>query len=60
MKVYELLNKVEFQNEIIFCYYDYMDFERKIITREQANDKDVKYIYVEADELYIEVDNDEE
>lgn len=60
MKVYKLLDTIEFQNEIIFCYYDYNDFERKIITKEQANTKDVKYIYVEADELYIEVDNDEE
>ena len=59
MKVYELLNNVEFQNEIIFCCYDYVDFERKIITKEQANNKDVKYIYVEADELYIEVDDED-
>ena len=58
MKVYELFNNIEFQNEIIFCYFDYENFERVIITKEQAINKNVKYIYVEADELYIEVDND--
>ena len=59
MKVYELLHHVEVQVEIVFCYYDYTKYERKIITNEQANGKEIRYIYIEDDTLYIEVDNDE-
>ena len=60
MKIFELLENVEIQCEAIFCYYDYLKCERIVITKEQAQDKDIRYIYVEADELYIEIDNDEE
>ena len=61
MKLYELLENVEIQCDFaVFCYYDYLECERVLITKEQALDKNVRYIYVEADELYIEIDNDEE
>lgn len=61
MTVGELLSKVKFQEDfIIFCYYDIKEFERKIITKEEAISEYVYSIYVEGDELYIEVDKYEE
>ena len=57
MKVYELLDNVEFQNTIHFCYYDYEDKEDLImITEKEAENKTIRYIYTQNDEIYIEVD----
>ena len=56
MKVYELLINVDIQNQIRFCYYDYEKEERIEITREEADYKEIRYLYTENDEIYIEVD----
>lgn len=58
MKIYELLNNVEIQVTIHFCYYDYDKEKRIEITEEEAEGKEMRYIYTENDEIYIEVDND--
>ena len=52
----ELLDNAEFQVTIHFVYYDYGKEERIEITEKQAEDKEIRYIYCENDEIYIEID----
>lgn len=59
MKVYELLNNVEIQSEIQFCYYDYFKEKRIEISRSRANDKEIEYMYNERGVIYIEVEMEE-
>ena len=61
MTVTQLLtNIIEIQCEVIYCYYNYLKDERFIITKEMAANMDIRYIYIENEKLYIEVNNDEE
>lgn len=54
MKIYELLYSVEIQSPIHYCYYDYDKEERIEVTKEQAEDKEITWLYSENDELYVE------
>ena len=54
-----LTNVIEIQCEVIYCYYNYLKDERVIITEEEAADMDIRYIYIENEKLFIEVDNEE-
>lgn len=49
---------IEFQCETTFCYYDYEKEKRIIITQQEAENKEIKYIYIENDSLFIEVEID--
>ena len=55
LKTYELLNNVEIQVAIHYCYYDFDSEERIEITHKEACDKEIKYLYCEDNEIYIEV-----
>lgn len=46
-------------NKIHYCYYDYNKDQTVELTRIQAHDMEVKYIYVKDNELYIEVEQEE-
>ena len=59
MKVYELINNIEIQSEIQFCYYDYFKEKRIEISRSRANDKEIEYMYNERGVIYIEVEMEE-
>ena len=59
MKAFELLDGVEFQNEVKFVRYDYEYEVRVEITEDQAAYRDIRYIYSENDVLFIEVDSEE-
>lgn len=60
MKLLQLILNVEIQSEFEIVYYDY-DEERRIKTTIYGNeDKDVRYMYVEDEILYIEIENEEE
>lgn len=47
---------IEIQGQIVFCYYDYANEKRKMLTPEEATEYEIKYIYTENDAIYIEVD----
>ena len=57
MKVYQL-QEIEIQTEVQYCYYDYEKEERIFITREEAEEKEIRYMYVENNEIFIEVESD--
>ena len=59
MKVYELIHQIEIQSETKYVYYDYEKCERIDITQADAQDKDIRYMYVDDGILYIEVENEE-
>ena len=54
----EIKYNIEFQNQIHYCYFDYEKNERIITSFQEADGKEVKYIYSENDEIYIEYDNE--
>lgn len=47
---------IEIQCQVALCYYDYNKDRRVPITREEAQNHEIKYIYVENDTLYIELE----
>ena len=47
---------IEIQCEVVFCYYDYIIDKRMPLTREEAASYEIKYMYVENDTLYIELE----
>lgn len=47
---------IEIQGNPIYCYYNEDAEQRVNITREEASDLEVKYIYCENNSLYIEVE----
>ena len=49
-------DNVEIQSEIVYCYYDYDSYERKMITQDEAKEKDIRYIYCENSKIFIEID----
>lgn len=54
-----ILNCVEIQGECHYCYYDHENERRIEISVEEAMDYDMKYIYCEDGELYIEVEKED-
>lgn len=59
MTIKDLTNNIDIQNTIHYCYYDYDKSERIEITEEMANDKEIKYLYCDDNEIYIEIDMDD-
>lgn len=47
---------IEIQCQVMLCYYDYNKDKRVLITREEAQNHEIKYMYVENDALYIELE----
>lgn len=47
---------IEIQCQVVLCYYDYNKDKRIPITREEAADREIKYMYVEDDAIYIELE----
>ena len=47
---------IDIQCQIIFCYYEYETERRKVLTDEEAAEREIKYIYTENDAIYIEVE----
>ena len=61
MKVYELLNSgADIQVGVNYYYYDHEKGERISIEYDEAEDRDIAYIYCEDDELCIEVEFDQD
>ena len=56
MRLYELLESIEIQSDVHFVYYDYEKCERYEISKEEASGKEIRYLYVDDGELYVEVD----
>ena len=57
MTVGKFLNcGVDIQVEVHYYYYDYDKDERIEITKKEASDKEMKYMYCENDEIVIEVE----
>ena len=59
MKLEELFTNVEIQSEITVCYYDDKREKRVNVQADQYLDHEIKYLYVEDGELFIEVEVDE-
>lgn len=53
--VYDILDNAEVQCAVHYCWYDEDAFERIEISEAKARGMEVKYLYVEDDELWIEV-----
>ena len=49
---------VDIQCQIVFCFYDYDAERRKVLSAEEAADREIKYIYTEDDAIYIEVEGE--
>ena len=49
---------VDIQCQIVFCFYDYDAERRKVMSAEEAADREIKYIYTEDDAIYIEVEGE--
>lgn len=56
VRLYELLESIEIQSDVRFVYYDYEKCERYVLEESEAKNKEVRYLYVDDYELYIEVD----
>ncbi len=59
MTVNKMINNIEVQGECHYCYYDYNKECRVEITRKKALKYEIKYLYCEDGELYIEVDKEQ-
>lgn len=59
MKLSDFLENVDIQSEYQVVYYDEDKNERVEISDEEASDKEIKYVYVENDILFIEVEVNE-
>ena len=53
-------NSIDVQSDVHFYYYDYAHDERIEITMEKAQDKEIRFIYCENNELCIEVEAEED
>lgn len=54
----DLFNSAEVQSEAKFYYYDYEKEERIELTKEEAGDYEIKYIYNEDGIIVFEVDKE--
>lgn len=59
MTVSELLENIEIQTKVVICYYDdEKNYRIEVQRNEEINDKEIKYMYVDKGEIYIEIDID--
>lgn len=58
LRVYDILDNSEVQCSVHYCWYDYDSFERIEIGEAEARGLEVKYLYIEDGELWIEVDRE--
>ena len=56
MKLDQLILDAEIQSEYKIVYYDYEEERRITVSPDGYGNKDVRYLYVEDDVLYIEID----
>lgn len=54
----DLFDSAEVQSEAKFYYYDYEKEERIELTKEEAGDHEIKYIYNEDGIIVFEVDKE--
>ena len=55
LHVYDILENCEVQCSVHFCWYDFDAYERIEIPEAEARGAEVRYLYVEDGELWIEV-----
>ena len=55
MTAYELVNNIDIQGACHFYYYDYNSEERIEITKKEAMENEILYMYCENNEICIEV-----
>ena len=61
MKLYELLDAVDFQSEIGVVYFDWKNFERvEVFDMKKYRGNSIKFVYSENDILYIEIEVEDE
>ncbi len=61
MKLYELLDAVDFQSEIRVVYFDWKNFERvEVFDMKKYRGNSIKFVYSENDILYIEIEVEDE
>ena len=58
LRVYDILDNSEVQCAVHYCWYDYDAFERIEISEAEARGLEVKFLYIEDGELWIEVDRE--
>jgi hypothetical protein len=58
LRVYDILDNSEVQCSVRYCWYDYDASERIEIAEAEARGLEVKYLYIEDGELWIEVDRE--
>lgn len=56
LTINDLNNNIDIQCGVHYYYYDYEKEERIEISEEEAEGKEIKYLYSEFDEICIEVD----
>ena len=59
MKLYELMQDIEFQSEVTICRYNYKTDALETLTEEEGANLEVKYIYTNP-EIHIEVEGIED
>lgn len=59
LKVYDILDNVDIQSEVKFVWYDYDAEECVELSEAEARGREVKYMYVERDVLFVEVEDDD-
>lgn len=58
MRLNDFLNNVEIQVSYRVCYYDYDSNERVFVDSLHYGERTIRYIYVENDEIFIELDDE--
>jgi hypothetical protein len=58
MKLYQIFLHIEIQSEYKVVYYDYKQEKRFEVPEGEHTNKDIAYLYVEDEILYIEIDID--
>ena len=60
LRVYDILDNAEVQCSVRYCTYDYDSDQRVELSEKKARGMEVRYIYVEDGELWIEVESEVE
>ena len=55
----DLRKNIDIQVQVHLCWYDYDTEERVFGTEEELGDKEIKYMYTEHDEIFIEVETED-